>query len=67
MFGDVRLDSLNALTVRPVLLRCSPSAARMKRVPRRAFVFSRFRVVTVLSEAVANIRFVVPNRLKPVD
>ena len=44
-----------------------PLAAGMHRVPRRALVDPGFRTVAVLAQAVADLRFRIPDRLEEVD
>jgi len=65
--GDVGTYLCDASTVWRVPVRFCPRPSRMNRVPRRAFIFPRAGAVAVFAEAVANLHFIVPNRLEPID
>jgi len=39
----------------------------MNRVPGRAFIFPRAGAVAMFAESVANLHFIVPNRLEPIN
>ena len=67
VFRDVAQDALARSGILNVRIAVCPISARMQRVPWRAQIRTRLRIVTVLSKAVADADFIVPNRLEEMN
>ena len=64
---DITQDTLARAGILHVWIAVRPVPTWMQRVPWRAQIRTRLRIVTVLPETVADVDFIVPNRLEQMN